>query len=310
MNILPQTGHQRWLTAVRLAALLAVVALTACGSPPAQSPPAAEGYRRILSLAPSITETLFALGLGERVVGVTRFCNWPPEAREKTRVGGFLDPNYELIATLRPDLVLLLPEHQQIEANLKGLGLTCRVVRNRSLEEILGTIRTIGELGGAAARADSLADSLKARIAAVRERSAGDNRPGVLLAIGRSIGSESVADVHVAGGGTIYHELIELAGGRNVMADSKIDFPVLSAEGLLHLDPEVIVELVPEVAEQETIRARARAEWNALPTLAAVRTGRVYLFIGDWTVVPGPRIVRLLEELAGALHPGAEGSAP
>ena len=186
-------------------------------------------YSRIISLAPSITETLFALGLGNKVVGVTRFCAYPPEASDKQSVGGYLNPNYEMMATLTPDLVLLLPEHETIRIYLDQLDIHYVTIHNRTVDEILETIDTIGILCGVETKAGSLIADIKERINTILKRTGKSPKPSVLISIGRTMGTGTIKDVYVAGAGTFYDELIDLAGGKNAYNSDDIAYPLLSA---------------------------------------------------------------------------------
>lgn len=268
------------------------------GSPEPGSGSAREtSAARIVSMAPNITETLFALGLGDRVAGVTRFCAWPPEAREKPSVGGFIDPNYERIVALRPDLVLLLPEHATVIDHLGELGIRCEVVRNRTVDDILWTIGRIGELCGREAQADSLAGDLRRRIVAVRA-GAGAGKPKVLISVSRDFGAGTVSRVYAAGPGTFYDELIGYAGGVNAYVGPPVAYPVLSAEGLISLDPDIIIDLVPS-GQADGLGPEA---WSGYGSVAAVRNGRVHVIDAEYAVIPGPRFILFLEELAGIVR--------
>ncbi len=254
----------------------------------------AADYRRIVSLAPSITETLFALGLGERVVGVTRYCTYPPEVREKAKVGGFLDPNLEGIVALHPDLVVMLQEHDQAIPGLRELGLNRLVVSHKSLEGILESIGTIGDRCHRATEAKALVARLRLRMDAVQRAAASLPPTRVMLCIDRTRGTGGITDCYVAGPDGYLNRLITMAGGQNVFADEQVPFPVVSSEGILHANPEVIVELASWQADDvETLRN----DWNSLSGVEAVRTGQVHVFTDDFAPIPGPRFVLLLERL-------------
>ncbi|MCR4413648.1 MAG: helical backbone metal receptor [Thermoguttaceae bacterium] len=258
-------------------------------------------YRRIVSLSPSITETLFALGLGDRVVGVTRFCQYPPEAQTRTKVGGYLDPNYEAIVALEPDLVVLRGEKAEYVDGFKALGLEVLAVRHQSVDDILAAIRTIGRACGVQDRADRLAADLEERMRRLRERTAGLKRPRVLLVVERTLGT--VQGVYVAGGDGFLNATIELAGGENACPKTSVGAPVVSADGIVQMDPEVIVELTPKERLAGRSDQEVLADWRQLPDLAAVRAGRVYLVADEGILVPGPRFPRLAERLARLIHP-------
>jgi len=301
--VLPALGYA--------AVILVCVALsTGCGQserPDTESRPLPShgGPARIVSMAPNITETLFALGLGSRVAGVTRFCLYPPEANNLPSIGGFLDPNYEAIAALAPDMVLTLPEQDNARRYLDELSIPHETLHNRTVAEILDSIAAVGALCGVEARADSLLGDIRQRMAHIAERTADSPRPRVLLSIGRTRGTGSIRDVYAAGKGTFYDELVSLAGGTNVVSVPGIAYPELSAEGVLHLDPGIIIELAPELAGLNSDASRARSEWDTLPGVSAEREGNVYILTGDYTMIPVPRFILLLEDMARLVHPNA-----
>jgi len=268
----------------------------------AASPVQEKAYRRIVSLSPSITESLFALGLGDRVVGVTSFCDYPPEALAKSKVGGYYDLNYEAIVALEPDLVVCLPEHEGRLADLDRLNLPHLTVDHRRVEAILESLATLGRVCGASERARELVQGIRGRIAAVDSRVIDGARPRVLLSVGRNTGSAAIDDVYIAGRGGFYDEMIVLAGGINAYQDT-LAFPVVTGEGLLRLQPDVIIDMVPDVQEKGLSEADVLKQWSVLADLPAVRQGRVFLFTEDFVVVPGPRFIRILEKMAAAIHP-------
>ncbi len=262
-------------------------------------------YTRIISLSPSVTETLFALGLGDRIAGVTRFCLYPPEAQKLPHVGGYLDPNYEAITALKPDFVILRPEHEEVRNYLDAMQVPHLAVGNRNIEEILNAIAEIGKACGADERAQELIDNLSGRMKEIREMMRAKARPSVLISVGRPLGSGSIREVFAAAEGTFFDELIGIAGGENVLRSRHTgsDFPQLSAEGILSLNPDIIVELIPVAASQNLTEAGIIREWQSLSSATAVRNNRVFLISGDYAVIPGPRFILLLEDLVRILHP-------
>lgn len=270
------------------------------GSPP----------RRIVSMAPSVTETLFALGLGDRVVGVTRYCDYPPEAASKAKIGGFLDPNYEAIVKLDPDLVVLLVIHSEARERLAQLAISTLSVDHRTVEGIFDSFHQIGDRCGAAPAAGRLVAKCQRRMTAVRDKTAGLDRPRVLISSARALGTGRVETVYAAGHGQWYDELIDLAGGENAYPDDGIAFPEIGPEGLVRLDPDVIVEMAPELDDRQYTVQDLVDEWKTIPGLRAVEDGRVYVLHGDYVAIPGPRFVRVLEDLAHVLHPNVDWSAP
>jgi iron complex transport system substrate-binding protein len=255
--------------------------------------------RRIVSLAPSNTEILFAIGAGTAVAGRDDFSDYPPEAAKVPAVGlatGRLQK--EKIIALDPDLVLAaeINSPEQVKA-LETLGLTVLLLGNpTSFEGLDANIRLLGEITGRSAEGAALASSLNARIARVRERIAGvARRPTVFY----EIDSTDPTKPWTAGAGTFIDTLIRLAGGENLGARFGGDFPRVSIETIIRADPDVII--LGDAAFGVTVEtARGRAGWEGL---SAVQNGRIHAFDDDLGSRPGPRLVEGLETLARLLHP-------
>lgn len=305
--------------------LLAVIIMAAAGSylgnkllvgPATEGPgrravadsraPAGENYRRIVSLAPSITETLFALELGNRVVGVTRYCDYPPEALGREKVGGYYDPNYEAIVALKPDLVIMLPEHEEPKKYLTELGLSVLAVNQESISGILDSIRAIGKLCGAEREAWEVVAGIEGRMAEIRNRMEGLPRPRVMLCVGRNMGSGFIEDVYIAGRDGFYDEMITIAGGMNAYHGRMPKFPMVSAEGMLRLNPEVIIDMVPDLEGKGWNEEDILKEWQSVGGVDAVKNEDVYVFGQGYAVIPGPRFILILESMARAIHPEIE----
>jgi len=271
------------------------------------APPTEPGaYRRIVSLSPSITECLFALGLGERVVGVTDYCDYPPEALAKSKVGGYYDLNYEAIVALRPDLVVCLPEHAEHVGDLARLDVPHLTVDHRQVATILESLTTLGHACGAPDRAEALVQEIRQRMRVVQDHATDGPRPRVLVCVGRNTGSATIDDVYVAGHRGFYDEMISLAGGINAYQGS-LAFPMVTGEGLLRLQPEIIIDLVADLQEKGLTEAEVLQQWDSFAELPAVQQKRVFLFTEDFVVIPGPRFIQILEKMAAAIHPeGAE----
>jgi len=263
-------------------------------------------HRRIVSLSPSVTEMLFALGLEDRVVGVTRFCQYPPEARSRAKVGGHLDPNFEAIVALKPDLVIDREANEATAKRLQELGLNTLAVNHKRMEDILDSLVTIGRTCGVEPRAQQLRSQMQTKLDRVAQKTAGLPRPRVLLVAERILGTGRIQDVYAAGSYGFFDRVIAMAGGQNACADVTGEFPVLSAEGILHLNPQVVIDLVPRTADIEQDEAAIRKDWQPLSQVEAVRRGRVYVLRDDYAFIPGPRLVLLVERLARLFHPELE----
>lgn len=292
-----------WLTAAVAAVVVASLLAKAMLRRSAPGDQAGAPYRRIVSLSPSITETLFALGLGDRVVGVTRYCRFPPEAQKRTVVGGYLDPNYEAIVALEPDLVILRGEKDTFVEGFRALGLEVLAVRHQSVADIFSAIEAIGRACGAAAEAERLAADLRGRIDRLRSKTAGLARPRVLLVIERALGVGTIQDAYVAGADGFLNDMIGLAGGQNACPKTSVPAPVVSAEGVMQMNPEVIVELMSPERAAGRSHTELLADWRPLASVAAVRAGRLHVVDDEGILVPGPRFYRLAERLARLVHP-------
>lgn len=255
--------------------------------------------RRIVSTAPSNTEMLFAIGAGDRVVGVTRFDNYPPEVQELPQVGGFSPDtiSVEAIVGLRPDLVLITGGIQAPLAEaLEAAGLRVLALYARTLEDVFQNLLLLGDLTGQREEAVRLVARLTERVTRVTERVADipeEERPTVFY----EVWDEPLI---TAGARSFIGQLIELAGGRNLFGDLDEAFPIVSAEEVIARNPDVI--LGPDThAEKLTPSAIAgRPGWDGI---RAVREGRIHLIQGDIVSRPGPRLVDALEEIARLLHP-------
>ena len=250
---------------------------------------------RIISLVPSITETLYALGLGEKIAGDTDYCDFPADATKKPHVGAVQNPSIEKIVALKPDLVLGSPEGNRREVidQLARVGIPLYGVSDHDLHDVLKSIRDLGELLGAQNQAAALDSGLEHRVQAIQEQVKGQPKPRVLFVTWYqpliTIGPDSfVADV------------IRRAGGVSISDDLSGEWPRLSLEAVLARHPDVILMPRTQSYSPSLDEFRRLAGWR---DLAAVRQGRVY-FVTDAIVHPSPRLVDALEEVTRVLHPG------
>jgi iron complex transport system substrate-binding protein len=262
--------------------------------------------RRIVALAPSITETLFALGIGDRVVGVSRWSDYPPEAASRPIVGGYFDPNYEAILALRPDLVVVLQEQHRVKRGLEKLGLRTLAVRHQDIDGILASLPLVGHACGAEAKAAVIAADIRARLDYVQSQTTGLSRPRVLLVIQRLHGTGRIQQCTVAGADGFFDRIIEIAGGQNACRLTTARFPTLSAEAMVRMDPEVIIDLSAGVGQAPARSRPALDDWRQLSQVSAVRSGRVHHLVADYALHPGPRFIMLVEHLAQLIHPGID----
>jgi iron complex transport system substrate-binding protein len=277
-----------------IAAGVAVLAVFGGAAPP-------DAPQRIVSLIPATTEMLFAMGAGDRIAGVSNYDRYPPDVERLPRVGGLLDPNVERLLALKPDLVIVYDTQTDLKRQLERAKIPMFRYVHRGLPDITDTLRALGERVGSTAAADAAATRVEQQLAAVRARVAGRPRPKTLLVFGREQGS--LRHVNASGGYGFLHDILELAGGTDVLGDLHQQSVDMSTEMILTRAPEVILELhYGESLKPDRLEAE-RLVWNALAAVPAVKNKRVHLLVGDEFVVPGPRIVIAAERFAQTLHP-------
>jgi len=258
-------------------------------------------YRRIVCLAPSITETVFALGGGDRVVGVGDFTFWPAKAKELPKVGGFIDPNFERLLSLRPDLVIVQGRQDKVADFCRRQGIDFLRIERNDLPGVFEGIRDIGRKLGLEPRAWELEAELRRGLERISLEVSGRPRARVFLAIGRTAGT--LSQLMTAGGASYLSQLVDVAGGDNIFADLKRDYPMISKESLVVRDPEVIIEAHPGEQLSEEARKAFLTDWRALPGVNAVREGRIVVLTQDHLLIAGPRLVESAQCLAEAIHP-------
>jgi iron complex transport system substrate-binding protein len=238
---------------------------------------------RIISLSPAMTEILFSLGAGDRIVGVTTFCDFPAEAKKIAKVGDFSHPSVERIVGLKPGLVIVnLPEQIRIKQQLDALGIKTFVSSPRSLSEIYDEIYALGRALDLSARADSLIKYMKNNLQPIQTM----HRKKVYVEI-------SPKPIITIGADAFLNDLIYRAGGLNVFADLTKDYPVVSQEAVIVRDPDMIIVLHPEPIA-------GRTGWHKIN---ALRTGRIYTGLDqDHLMRPGPRLVKGFQELVKIIN--------
>jgi cobalamin transport system substrate-binding protein len=276
-----------------LAGLLASAAV-GCNAPRIAT---ATGTPRIVSLAPSVTETLFALGAGAEVVGVSQYCDYPPPARRLPKIGTFLTPNVEEIVALRPTLVIGLltsSDLREIRA-LQTMGIATLMVDDGSVAKIELSIEKIGDGTGRPRVARDLVAQIRARINGMRERLAAVQPIRVLMVVGHQ-------PLVAVGPGTYLDELLTLARARNIADLSTQSWPRLTLEYIIASRPEVILD-----GQMGTDPHAPARFWSRYQSIPAVRERRVFGYPDDPTLHPGPRVPKTLELLARLIHPEAFG---
>jgi len=280
---------------MRIVAVAAIAATTAL----AQNGQGGGQAHRVVSIIPATTEMLFAMGAGDRLVAVGSYDRFPPEVEKLPRVGALLDPNVERILSLKPDLVILYGTQTDLRAQLERAGVPAYAYEHRGLADITETIRSLGARVGVSVAANALAARIEGQLAAIRARVAGQPRPKTLLVFGREPGT--LRNIDASGGIGFLHDMLETAGGADVLADVKQQSVMMTTELVLARAPDVIIEL--RYARGDSTPRSDLNAWNALPSVPAVKSHRVFMLQGEEFVVPGPRVAAATERLARALHP-------
>ncbi|MCK5241022.1 ABC transporter substrate-binding protein [bacterium] len=259
--------------------------------------------QRIVSLAPVITETLYAIGAGDKVKGVTDYCDYPPEAAKVAKVGGYYDPNFEAILSLRPDLVILLPEHKEHRQRFQYLRIATYTVEMNSIAGIMSTFIQLGSICQKEAQGFYLTETFRQKIMAVQKKTQNLSRKKVVLAINRDYSEAVIREAYVAGQDGFYNELLQFAGGTNAYQKKVPKYPKLSIEGLIALHTDVLIELIPDSSQGSKSPAQLKQDWQAMPGLSEAQKKEVYILTGSYLVRPGPRVLQLLDDLVKILHP-------
>lgn len=284
----------------RRAILWLAAAALSCSNTFAQPP------QRIVSTAPSITELLYALGLGDRVVGVDRFSRYPPESLRKAKIGDYVNPNLETIASLRPDLVIIPTNPVKLAERLAVLRLKVLELDQESIAKLYESFRIVGQATGATAQAAKLESTVRGQLEAVRARAAPLKKTRVMFVVGRT--PNRLDGLIVVGQASYLNEIIALAGGENVFRDAVASYPEVSLEEVLARNPDVIVDMgdmSDTVGVTEEHKREVTSLWERLSSVAAVRQHRVHAVASDVYVVPGPRVVDAAKAFLEMLHPEA-----
>lgn len=252
--------------------------------------------KRIVSLAPSNTEILFALGLGGKVVGVTNYCDYPEEAKSKEKIGGFSDPNLEKIISLKPDLVLATDMHQKPVEQLEKLNIPVVILAPKNIPDMLKSIEIIGRISGKEAESLRLVETLKNRIKTVENKTAGipqDKRPKIYYEVWPE-------PFTTAGPGTFVNDIIEKAGGENISGDAEKAYPQYSQEMIISKNPDIIIFSHHGSSKQTIEDILKRPGWE---NINAVKNNKVFYVDENIVQRATPRLVDGLEQFAKIIHP-------
>jgi iron complex transport system substrate-binding protein len=260
---------------------------------------------RIVSTFPSITETLFALGAGDRVVGVSNYCRYPAAAISLPKIGTYAKPDPEKIALLRPDMVFIQKSAAALAERLDALGIKHTAVKIGSLAEIYSMIHDIGQAVGLPDKAKKLNEDIRTRLEMIRAETSGRPRPRVLIIVGRTPGL--LTNLVAVGPGPYIGELLEIAGGGNALTETAIAYPHISLETVVRLNPDVILDtsMMGSAGSGAGLQEARQEPWLSHRELTAVQNGMVFGLTSEPLVTPGPRVVDAVELIGAKIRPKA-----
>lgn len=254
---------------------------------------------RIISFAPNVTEMLFALGVEDRLVGVTRFCKSPPQAQEKEIVGDLFNPSLERIISLKPTKFISLEiRNPELKKVLRLSKAKIIEIPNETIEEIFIGLRIIGDALDVRSKSDSIETALRNSLEKIASENQLEDSIKVGIVIGRSKGS--LEQIYVAGKETFYTELLEMLGAKNAFGNLENRYPTVSLEVLLEINPDILIEIQSELNEAK--KQQIREIWQKLPNLSAVKNGKLKFLSGKSAAIPGVKIDETFEKLALAIQ--------
>jgi len=257
--------------------------------------------QRVISTSPAITEILFAIGAGDRVVGVTDYCNYPKNACRLPSIGGPLNPSTEKWIALKPDLIILQDDSVVLNKHAKVFKIPTLEVSVNNLENILTSIQVIADAMQIPKAGKQLVDKITTQIDNYRTSIGKTKARHVLMLLSDT--NDPSRDLYAVGRNTFLNELLSIAGGENILPDTMATYPKISKEFIIAKSPEIIIEIGPTAnLSSEGILNRKKA-WTIYPTINAVKNDRLYFVGADYILIPGPRLVKILDILTRNIHP-------
>jgi ABC-type Fe3+-hydroxamate transport system substrate-binding protein len=277
--------------------LATLLAATSSAQSPASNDDSTTESLRLVSLVPSLTEMLFALGMSDQVVGVSDYCRYPQEATEKTKVGGYHNPNFEVIVSLKPDLVLATVSARSLEDRLRQAGIEVFEVSIENIEDIRSTLQTLGQRFGVDSRATSIISGIDQDLNKLKTKTRDQTPPTVLYVIGHA--PTALQEIYAVGPNTFIDEMISVAGGSNIMADSPAIYPMVSREVMIQRVPDIVIDATGGLDEK-----KMEAAWYEFLGVKGREQTQI-IFVNDHhLVIPGPSVGKNARKLYGYLFEG------
>jgi len=260
----------------------------------------ASEYERIICAAPSVTEIVFSLGQGERVVGVSHFTVYPPEAKNKTSIGGLINPSKERITALKPDLVITQGKHQRLAELCQNQNIKFVSLKIEKIKDVHKAVTELGHILQVEKEARKLNQKIKNELLALKNQTKSLPEKKVFLCLSHTPGD--LTGLMTTGNGTFLNEILDMAGGVNIFSDIKRRYPQISKESLIMRQPDIIIEVYAKglnLNHQQLLRK----DWNRLSVLPAVKNSRICFLTDDYLLIPGVRVSLILKKFIKTIHP-------
>jgi ABC-type hemin transport system, periplasmic component len=281
----------------KISLLLIIFVFIACSQQNKPKDESEVSCKRIVSTAPSITETLFELGLGDNIVGVTENCLYPEEAKRKAKIGKAFDINSEAVAALRPDAVFVLSAYGQLAEKLKSLGVPTVIVEQSTVRGFVDSIDVVAKN----CKIEEKGRNFKAKFEPYLKKAEKEGeKKKILILVGRDYESTSIKDAYIVGKDGFLNEIITLSGAKNVY-QGDMPYPKIQLEGIIALNPDIVIDVITASNLSPEKLEFLEKSWAEID-INAVKNGKVFIKTEDFWSLPGPRFVKIIEEIKNILE--------
>jgi iron complex transport system substrate-binding protein len=261
--------------------------------------PQGNNEKRIISLSPHITEIIYALGADKDLIAVSDYCKYPPQAGNKEKIGGLIDPNIEKIVSLAPTHLFGVPAHLKLDQELRQFNLHIIMLPDETVSDVIKTIDSVGQILGYKNQAAEVVTRINDHLLRLRNMKEQHRSISAMLVIGKEPGS--LQNLMVAGPETFLHELWTMVGGINIFADLPVHYSTVNLESIIQRNPQVIIQFDTNLPGG-IYKSNHDASWQFLHDVEAVRRGHIFTIGGDYVLIPGPRLVLLAQDFSNLVE--------
>lgn len=259
--------------------------------------------QRVISLAPSITETIYDLKLDKYLVGVTEYCNYPDDSKNKPRIGNYFKVNYEAIIKQNPDLIILTNTHHKAKERLTELNYKTVMLKQNTLQGILESYSKLGEIFKCAEVAKKRRDHIEKRLNTISQKLKDCQQPRVLLVLDRVLGCGELREIYLAGNDQYFSKILDICSAKNAYKGTIIKFPKVSLESILQINPDIIIDICSNPTATKFSDAQLKKDWQNASSCPAVANKKLFIIRDTYASIPGPRTIDFIEKLIPMLHP-------